>query len=114
MSVVHQEDHLVEQPALELCAELGCATACGLEETIAPDGGAPGVAMAARWYSCRRAGWRQRAEVLIKRVQSLQAGEALAIRLGDPGQILRFGRGLRIVMDLDPSGCWMSCSFQSG
>jgi hypothetical protein len=29
----------MEKPALALCAELGSATVCGLEETIAPDGG---------------------------------------------------------------------------
>jgi type I restriction enzyme R subunit len=34
----YSEDHLVEQPALALLAELGWATACGLEETFAPDG----------------------------------------------------------------------------
>jgi type I restriction enzyme R subunit len=38
----YSEDHLVEQPALALLAELGWATACGLEETFAPDGGSLG------------------------------------------------------------------------
>lgn len=35
----YSEDHLVEQPALALLAELGWQTACGLEETFAPEGG---------------------------------------------------------------------------
>ena len=34
----YNEDHLVEQPALALLAELGWQTACGLEETFAPEG----------------------------------------------------------------------------
>lgn len=38
----YSEDHLVEQPALALLAELGWQTACGLEETFAPDGGSLG------------------------------------------------------------------------
>ena len=38
----YSEDHLVEQPALALLAELGWATACGLEETFAPEGGSLG------------------------------------------------------------------------
>jgi type I restriction enzyme R subunit len=36
------EDHLVEQPALALLAELGWQTACGLDETFAPEGGSLG------------------------------------------------------------------------
>ena len=36
------EDHLVEQPALALLAELGWQTVCGLEETFAPEGGSLG------------------------------------------------------------------------
>ena len=38
----YNEDHLVEQPALVLLAELGWQTACGLEETFAPEGGSLG------------------------------------------------------------------------
>jgi type I restriction enzyme R subunit len=38
----YNEDHLVEQPALALLAELGWNTACGLEETFAPEGGSLG------------------------------------------------------------------------
>jgi type I restriction enzyme R subunit len=38
----YNEDHLVEQPALALLAELGWATACGLEETFVPEGGSLG------------------------------------------------------------------------
>ena len=38
----YNEDHLVEQPALVLLAELGWQTARGLEETFAPDGGSLG------------------------------------------------------------------------
>jgi hypothetical protein len=43
----YTEDHLVEQPALELLAELGWAglgwqIACGLEETFSPEGGSLG------------------------------------------------------------------------
>ncbi|MFN9871051.1 MAG: type I restriction endonuclease subunit R [Cyanobacteriota bacterium] len=38
----YNEDHLVEQPALVLLSELGWATACGLEETFAPEGGSLG------------------------------------------------------------------------
>jgi type I restriction enzyme R subunit len=38
----YSEDLLVEQPALELLAELGWQTACGLEETFAPEGGSLG------------------------------------------------------------------------
>ena len=38
----YNEDHLVEQPALALLAELGWQTACGLEETFAPEGGSLG------------------------------------------------------------------------
>jgi type I restriction enzyme R subunit len=38
----YSEDHLVEQPALALLAELGWQTACGLEETFAPEGGSLG------------------------------------------------------------------------
>jgi type I restriction enzyme R subunit len=38
----YNEDHLVEQPALVLLAELGWATACGSEETFAPEGGSLG------------------------------------------------------------------------
>jgi type I restriction enzyme R subunit len=38
----YNEDHLVEQPALALLSELGWATACGLEETFAPEGGSLG------------------------------------------------------------------------
>lgn len=38
----YSEDHLVEQPALVLLAELGWQTACGLEETLAPEGGSLG------------------------------------------------------------------------
>ena len=32
------DNHLVEQPAMALLAELGWQTACGLEETSAPSG----------------------------------------------------------------------------
>jgi type I restriction enzyme R subunit len=35
----YSEDLLVEKPALALLAELGWQTACGLEETFAPEGG---------------------------------------------------------------------------
>ena len=38
----YNEDHLVEQPALALLAELGWQTTCGLEETFAPEGGSLG------------------------------------------------------------------------
>lgn len=38
----YNEDHLVEQPALVLLAELGWQTACGLEETFTPEGGSLG------------------------------------------------------------------------
>ena len=38
----YNKDHLVEQPALALLAELGWQTACGLEETFAPGGGSLG------------------------------------------------------------------------
>jgi type I restriction enzyme R subunit len=38
----YNEDHLVEQPALALVAELGWQTACGLEETFSPEGGSFG------------------------------------------------------------------------
>ena len=38
----YNEDHLVEQPALALLAELGWQIACGLEETFAPEGGSLG------------------------------------------------------------------------
>jgi type I restriction enzyme R subunit len=38
----YSEDHLVEQPALALLAELGWQIACGLEETFAPEGGSLG------------------------------------------------------------------------
>jgi len=38
----YSEDHLVEQPALALLAELGWQTACGSEETFAPEGGSLG------------------------------------------------------------------------
>ena len=38
----YTEDHLVEQPALALLAELGWQTTCGLEETFAPEGGSFG------------------------------------------------------------------------
>jgi type I restriction enzyme R subunit len=38
----YSEDHLVEQPAMALLAELGWQTACGLEETFAPEGGSLG------------------------------------------------------------------------
>jgi type I restriction enzyme R subunit len=38
----YSEDLLVEQPALALLAELGWQTACGLEETFAPEGGSLG------------------------------------------------------------------------
>jgi type I restriction enzyme R subunit len=38
----YSEDHLVEQPAVALLAELGWQTACGLEETFAPEGGSLG------------------------------------------------------------------------
>jgi type I restriction enzyme R subunit len=38
----YNEDHLVEQPALALLSELGWSTACGLEETFAPEGGSLG------------------------------------------------------------------------
>ena len=38
----YTEDHLVEQPALALLAELGWQTTCGLEETFAPEGGSLG------------------------------------------------------------------------
>jgi type I restriction enzyme R subunit len=38
----YSEDHLVEQPALALLAELGWQTACGSEETFAPQGGSLG------------------------------------------------------------------------
>jgi len=38
----YSEDHLVEQPALALLSELGWQTACGLEETFAPEGGSLG------------------------------------------------------------------------
>ncbi|MFW6731450.1 MAG: type I restriction endonuclease subunit R [Synechococcus sp.] len=38
----YSEDHLVEQPALALLCELGWDTACGLEETFAPEGGSLG------------------------------------------------------------------------
>jgi type I restriction enzyme R subunit len=38
----YNEDHLVEQPALALLAELGWQSACGLEETFAPEGGSLG------------------------------------------------------------------------
>jgi type I site-specific restriction-modification system R (restriction) subunit len=38
----YSENHLVEQPALALLAELGWQTACGLEETFAPEGGSLG------------------------------------------------------------------------
>jgi type I restriction enzyme R subunit len=38
----YSEDHLVEQPALALLAELGWHTACGSEETFAPEGGSLG------------------------------------------------------------------------
>ena len=38
----YNEDHLVEQPALALLTELGWSTACGLEETFAPEGGSLG------------------------------------------------------------------------
>jgi len=38
----YSEDHLVEQPALALLAELGWQTTCGLEETFAPEGGSLG------------------------------------------------------------------------
>jgi hypothetical protein len=37
----YSEDHLVEQPALALLEELGWQTACGLEETFAPEGQGP-------------------------------------------------------------------------
>jgi hypothetical protein len=36
------DNHLVEQPAMALLAELGWQTACGLEETFAPEGGSLG------------------------------------------------------------------------
>jgi type I restriction enzyme R subunit len=39
---LYNEDHLVEQPALALLAELGWQTTCGLEETFAPEGGSLG------------------------------------------------------------------------
>jgi type I restriction enzyme R subunit len=38
----YSEDHLVEQPAVALLAELGWQSACGLEETFAPQGGSLG------------------------------------------------------------------------
>ena len=38
----YNEDHLVEQPALALFTELGWQTACGSEETFAPEGGSLG------------------------------------------------------------------------
>jgi type I restriction enzyme R subunit len=38
----YSEDHLVEQPALALFTELGWQTACGSEETFAPEGGSLG------------------------------------------------------------------------
>jgi len=38
----YSEDHLVEQPAMALLAELGWQTACGLEETFGPEGGSLG------------------------------------------------------------------------
>jgi type I site-specific restriction-modification system R (restriction) subunit len=38
----YSEDHLVEQPALALLAQLGWQIASGLEETIAPEGGSLG------------------------------------------------------------------------
>lgn len=38
----YNEDHLVEQPALVLLGELGWHTACGLEDTFAPEGGSLG------------------------------------------------------------------------
>jgi type I restriction enzyme R subunit len=38
----YSEELLVEQPALALLAELGWQTACGLEETFAPEGGSLG------------------------------------------------------------------------
>jgi type I restriction enzyme R subunit len=38
----YSEDHLVEQPALALLAELGWQIDCGLEETFAPEGGSLG------------------------------------------------------------------------
>ena len=41
----YSEDHLVEQPALALLAELGWQTACGSEEAFAPDVGSQMGAM---------------------------------------------------------------------
>jgi type I restriction enzyme R subunit len=40
--IPYSEDHLVEQPALALLDDLGWDIACGLEETIAPEGGSLG------------------------------------------------------------------------
>lgn len=54
----YNEDHLVEQPALALLTELGWSTACGLEETFAPEGGASAAGIAARWCCCRACGLR--------------------------------------------------------
>lgn len=53
----YSEDHLVEQPALALLAELGWQTDCGLEETFAPEGRSPATSCA---ISSAAASWARR------------------------------------------------------